>query len=264
MNLDWLERTILLIGNEEIKKLNAANVLVVGMGGVGSYAAEMICRAGVGKMTIVDGDVVDRTNRNRQLPATFDTEGKSKVEWMAQRLLDINPEVELTVINEFLKPERIAEILETKYDYVLDCIDSVTPKITLIELAYRKRYKIISSMGAGGKIDPTQVKVTDLNDTYQCKLASNIRKRLKTKKIYRGIKAVFSTEEVITESLKMTDGSNFKKSFYGTISYLPCVFGCVAASVAIRDIIGAEIEMTKRPEGLVKRTLASKKGKKLE
>jgi tRNA A37 threonylcarbamoyladenosine dehydratase len=241
MQTDWLERTALLVGADSIEKLNKAHVLIVGMGGVGSYAAEMICRAGVGKMTIVDGDVVDRTNRNRQLPATFQTEGKSKVYWMKERLLEINPELDITAINEFLIPEKIELLLQdNQFDYVMDCIDSITPKLTLIELAYRNKIKIVSSMGAGGKVDPTRLKVADISKTIQCKLASRIRKSLKQKGIKKGIKAVFSDEDVIKESLKLTDGKNFKKSFYGTISYLPCVFGCTAASVVIRDLIDQE------------------------
>lgn len=234
----WLQRTELLIKKERLEKLMKANVLVVGMGGVGSFAAEFIARAGVGKMTIVDGDVVDPTNRNRQLPALATTHGIYKVDWMKQRLLDINPELKLTVIKEFLRIERIKEIvLNNKFDYVVDAIDSITPKLTLISTCYNNNIPLISSMGAGAKLDPTQIRVVDISKTYNCKLAHYVRKRLKKYKIYKGVKTVFSPEEAPADSLMLTDGSNFKKSAYGTISYVPAAFGGVAASVVVRDLI---------------------------
>lgn len=239
MNTDWLSRTNLLVGEHCLQQLVNANVLVVGMGGVGSYAAEFICRAGVGKMTIVDGDVVDRSNRNRQLPATFSTEGKSKTDIMQERLLDINPELQLTSLQQFLIPEEITKLLTTvKFDYVVDAIDSLTPKLYLLATAYQTGTPVISSMGAGGKLDPTKIEVTDISKTKKCKLARFVRKRLRTRfKIKKGVKVVYSNEDVIEESLQMTDGTNFKKSFYGTISYLPAAFGGVCASVVIRDLI---------------------------
>jgi tRNA A37 threonylcarbamoyladenosine dehydratase len=239
MITDWLIRTQLLIGEESLKTLTQSNVLIVGMGGVGSYAAEFICRAGIGKMTIVDGDVVDRSNRNRQLPATFSTEGKDKVEIMKARLLDINPQLNLTVIKEFIIPEKIKDLLSKQtFDYVIDAIDSLTPKLYLIATAYQQKIPIISSMGAGGKLDPTKLQVSDISKTHKCKLAKFVRKRLRSKfKIKKGIKVVYSTENVIENSLQMTDGSNFKKSYYGTISYLPAAFGGVCASVVVQDLI---------------------------
>ncbi|MFN4234905.1 MAG: ThiF family adenylyltransferase [Bacteroidia bacterium] len=237
-DIHWLQRTELLIKKERLEKLINANVLVVGMGGVGSFAAEFIARAGVGKMTIVDGDVVDPTNRNRQLPALATTHGFSKVEWMKERLLAINPELDLTVINEFLRIERIKEIvLNGNYSYVVDAIDSITPKLTLISTCYNNQIPLISSMGAGAKLDPTLIRVVDISKTYNCKLAHYVRKRLKKYKIYKGVKTVFSPEEAPPDSLMYTDGSNFKKSAYGTISYLPAAFGGVAASVVVRDLI---------------------------
>ncbi|MCS7073507.1 MAG: tRNA threonylcarbamoyladenosine dehydratase [Bacteroidia bacterium] len=236
----WLGRTELLLGKEVLAKFRQKHILVVGLGGVGSFAAEFICRSGIGKMTIVDGDVVDPTNRNRQLPALATTHGVSKAEWMANRLLQINPELELTTHKFFLNPDQVEQLLETPFDYVLDCIDSVTPKVTLITLAYQKRYKIVSSMGAGGKLDPTKIKIGDISQTNVCKLASHVRKRLRKRNIYHGVKAVYSTEPVLPTSLMLTDGSNYKKSAYGTISYLPALFGCVCASVAIRDLAGIQ------------------------
>ena len=218
-DLKWLSRTELLIGQENLMKLQNSHVLVVGMGGVGSFAAEFICRAGVGTMTIVDGDVVDPSNRNRQLPALATTHGLPKAEVMAERLLAINPELKLNVIKEFLTPERAEEILSNNYDYVVDAIDSITPKLTFLKTAYEKGVRIVSSMGAGAKLDPTQLQVVDISETRICPFAQYVRKRLKEYNIHKGIKAVFSPEKPIKESLMMTDGTNFKKSAYGTISY---------------------------------------------
>lgn len=245
----WLSRTELLIGADGLQKLHNAHVLVVGLGGVGSFAAEFIARAGVGTMTIVDGDVVDPTNRNRQLPALATTHGQSKALLMAERLLAINPELNLTVVQAFLTPEKAESIFENAhFDYVMDCIDSVTPKLTLLNTAYRKNLRIVSSMGAGGKMDATQLKVGELFETYECVFAQYIRKRLRRYGVGAGIKAVFSTERVQRDSLILTDGSNFKLSAYGTISYLPAAFGGVCASVVIRDLLGTPIAMHQRPD----------------
>jgi tRNA A37 threonylcarbamoyladenosine dehydratase len=236
----WLSRTELLIGKEKLDKLINAHVLVVGMGGVGSFAAEFICRSGVGEMTIIDGDVVDPTNRNRQLPALATTHGMSKAELMGDRLMQINPELKLHIIKEFVRPERVDALLEGHFDYVVDAIDSITPKLTFIRAAYAKGLRIVSSMGAGAKLDPTKLQVVDISKTYNCPFAQQIRKQLKDSGIRKGIKVAFSPEEPIKESLMLTDGSNFKKSAYGTISYLPATFGAVLSSVVIRDLIGEE------------------------
>lgn len=246
-DLSWLSRSELLIGSTGIQTLQKTHVLVVGLGGVGSFAAEFIARAGVGTMTIVDGDVVDPTNRNRQLPALSTNHGVSKAQIMAERLLAINPALNLTTHETFLSPEAAKEILEnTKFDYIMDCIDSVTPKITLLKTAYDLKYRIASSMGAGGKMDPTQLRTGDLFDTRQCYLASLVRKRIRKMGVGKGIKTVFSLEKVKDESLILTDGSNFKKSAYGTISYLPAAFGGVMASIVIRDLLDEPIPMEKK------------------
>lgn len=235
---DWLQRSELLIKKEGLEKLSAANLLVVGLGGVGSFAAEFLARAGVGNMTIVDGDTVDITNINRQLPALHSNIGKNKVEVVAERILDINPKINLLQINEFLSPERMENILDThSFDYVLDCIDSVSPKLALIKACRRKKIKIVSSMGAGGKIDPSKVMVRDISKTNNCFLAKQIRKRLKKEGINKGFRCVFSTEIQNEESLKLTDGSQFKKSFYGTISYMPALFGLYAAAEVINYLL---------------------------
>jgi tRNA A37 threonylcarbamoyladenosine dehydratase len=232
----WQERAELLFKEEGLNRLKNANVLIVGVGGVGSFAAEFLARAGVGNLTIVDGDVVDITNINRQLPALHSTVGMSKIDVVGDRLMDINPELNLTKVQEFLSPERAFEIVEEKYDYVLDCIDSVTPKLNLIIGAKRKRVKIISSMGAGGKMEASKVKVADITNTINCMFAKTIRRRLKEHKIDK-LKVVFSSEIQDETSLKMTDGSNYKKSFYGTNSYMPGLFGLYAAETVIRYLI---------------------------
>ena len=235
--MSWLERTELLVQKEGVEKLQKANLLIVGLGGVGSFAAEFVARAGVGKMTIVDGDVFDETNKNRQLPALDSTLGKSKAKVLAARLRDINPQIELVVLEEFLTPERAFEIVTKDFDYVLDCIDSITPKINLIVAARRKKVKIISSMGAGGKLDATKVKVKDIGKTKNCTMARVIRKRLKERKVDKGVKAVYSEEVQIPSSVKITDGKNYKKSYYGTISYMPAAFGLQAAAHVVNFII---------------------------
>jgi tRNA threonylcarbamoyladenosine dehydratase len=236
-DISWLSRTQLLIGEPALLKLTRSHVMVVGLGGVGSYAAEFIARAGIGKMTIIDGDVVDPTNRNRQLPALSTNHGMSKAEIMAERLKAINPELDLTVIKEFINPEMVFTQLTASPDYVLEAIDSVTPKIFFIKTAYEQGLRIVSSMGAGAKLDPTRLQVVDISKTYNCPFAQQVRKYLKQHQIRKGIKVVFSPEAPIKESLMLTNGTPFKKSAYGTISYLPAVFGAVAASVVIRDLI---------------------------
>jgi len=235
--MSWLERTELLVQKQGLEKLQNAHILIVGLGGVGSYAAEFIARAGVGKMTIVDGDVFDETNINRQLPALQSTIGKSKTSILSARIRDINPNIQLIALEEFLSPERAFEIVTKDYDYVLDCIDSITPKINLLVAARRKKVKIISSMGAGGKLDATKIKVKDISKTKNCTMARVLRKRLKERKVDKGVKAVYSEEVQTPASVKITDGSNFKKSYYGTISYMPAAFGLQAAAHVVNYLL---------------------------
>lgn len=233
----WQERAELLFKQEGLEKLRNAKILVVGLGGVGSFAAEFLVRAGIGSMTIVDGDTVDITNINRQLPALHSTVGISKVSLVAARLMDINPELNLQCIDEFISPERAHEIVTPDYSYVLDCIDSVTPKIHLILAAKRKKVKVISNMGAGGKMDSSKVIIKDIAKTDVCPLAKQIRKRLKKEGITSGVKAVYSTEHPDQSSLQMTDGKNFKKSFFGTNSWMPAVFGLKSAEHVVRYLV---------------------------
>lgn len=239
----WIERTDLLLGTERLDKLRNANVLVVGLGGVGAYAAEMLCRAGVGNLTIVDGDVVEETNRNRQLPALVSTQGKPKAEVLEQRFRDINPDVRLLVINDFLRDEKTIELLDSnKFDYVVDCIDTLSPKVFLIYHAVSRGLKVVTSMGAGGKLDPAQVRIADISKSHDCKLARVVRKRLHRLGIRKGITAVFSPEEVPDEAIRLEQSQN-KNSTVGTISYMPAVFGCFVASVVIRDLVASSKEM---------------------
>ena len=241
MQSEWLQRTELLIKEEGIERLQSANILIVGLGGVGSFAAEFLVRSGIGNLTIADGDTVDITNINRQLPALNSTIGKNKTDVVAERILDINPEINLKKINEFLEPERMEEILtQEKFDYVLDCIDSLSPKLALIITCKRKKIKLVSVMGAGGKTDPSKVMVRDISKTNNCFLAKQIRKKLKKEQIHKGFRCVFSTEIQDENSLKMTDGSNYKKSFYGTISYMPAIFGLYATAEVIRFLLKKE------------------------
>ena len=236
-DVSWLSRTSLLIGDEALRTLEKKHLMVVGMGGVGSFAAEFIARAGIGEMTIIDGDVVDPTNRNRQLPALSTNHGKFKVQIMAERLLAINPELKLNVVQKFIEPNIVEDILLSKPDFIIEAIDSITPKINFMRFAYESQIPLVSSMGAGGKLDPTQIQIADISKTFNCPFAQQIRKTLKTHQIRKGITTVFSPEIPPKESLIMTDGTNYKKSAYGTISYMPATFGAVCASVAIRFLI---------------------------
>lgn len=238
MDTKWMERTALLVGEKGLEKLNNAHVLVVGLGGVGSYAAEAIARSGVGKMTIIDGDTVDPTNRNRQLQALVSTHGQNKAVLMGERIKLINPEITLDVIDQFKNPDDMKEFLKQKFTYVIDAIDSISPKLYLLQTAYYNNQRIISSMGAGGKMDPTKIQVVDISKTRIDPFAQYVRKRLRYMNIYKGIKAVFSDEPPAKHSIMRTDGSKYKKSAYGTISYLPAAFGLTCASVVIRDITG--------------------------
>lgn len=230
----WLERTELLLKAEKQEKLQNAQVLIVGLGGVGSFAAEFVARAGVGAITIVDGDDIDETNINRQLPALQSTKGKMKADVVAERLLDINPNLKLKVVKQFLSPEDAYAIINPKFDVVLDCIDSISPKVNLMVACLRQKVKIISAMGAGGKLDPSKVQVKDISKTRDCTMARAIKKKLKKIGLHKGIRCVFSSEIQDKESVFHTDGSNYKRSFYGTISYMPALFGLYAAAEAIR------------------------------
>ncbi len=234
---NWQQRTQLLLGDEKMERLRSAHVLVVGLGGVGAYAAEMLCRAGVGRMTIVDADMVQLTNINRQLPALHSTQGMKKVEVLEARYKDINPALNLKVLPVFLKDENIPELLDAaSYDFVVDAIDTLAPKCHLIAEALKRRIKIISSMGAGAKSDITQVRFADIGDTYHCGLSKAVRKRLQKMGIKRKLPVVFSTEQADSNAVLLTEDEMNKKSTCGTLSYMPAVFGCYLAEYVIKKL----------------------------
>lgn len=233
----WQERTELLLGEDKMQRLRKAHVLVVGLGGVGAYAAEMICRAGVGEMTIVDADTVQPSNINRQLPATHATIGRAKAEVLAERFRDINPEVKLHVKVEYLKDDMIPELLDSShFDFIVDAIDTVAPKCYLIYHALQRRLPIVSSMGAGAKKDITQVRFADLWETYHCGLSKAVRKRLQKLGMKRHLPVVFSTEQADANAVILIDNEQNKKSTAGTISYMPAVFGCYLAEYVLRKL----------------------------
>lgn len=237
MSQEWKSRTALLLGEDRMNYLSGCHVLVVGLGGVGAYAAEQLCRAGIGKMTIVDADTVNESNLNRQLPALRSTIGRPKAEVVAQRLLDINPELELTVHNEFIRDERTEAILdEANYQFVVDAIDSLSPKVFLLYHALRRRIPVVSSMGAGAKTDPSQVRIADISKTQNCALAKAVRKRLRTLGVNKGIAAVFSTEMANPDAVIEVNDEQCKRTTTGTISYMPALFGCFLSAHVLRNI----------------------------
>lgn len=235
--VNWQQRTELLLGREKTERLRRAHVLVVGLGGVGAYAAEMLCRAGIGHMTIVDADTVQPTNINRQLPALHSTLGQYKADVLAARFRDINPDIRLDVLPVYLKNEAITELLDSeRFDFVVDAIDTVAPKCYLIYNALKRGLKIVSSMGAGAKSDITQVRFADLWETYHCGLSKAVRKRLQKMGMKRKLPVVFSTEQADTNSVVLVDDEQNKKSTTGTVSYMPAVFGCYLAEYVIKRI----------------------------
>lgn len=235
--MSWTERTELLLGEENVLKLASSRVAVVGLGGVGAYAAEMLCRSGVGSMLLVDNDTVSLTNINRQLPALHSTIGRPKIEVVCERLRDINPDVRLECVRDYLTEGNVAQIITGDFDYVVDAIDTLSPKIALIRHCLAKGYPLVSSMGSGAKTDATKVRLADISRTYQCPLAHMLRKRLHKLGIREGFLAVFSEELPARESVVLEESAN-KKSQVGTISYIPAVFGCVCAQAAVQGIVG--------------------------
>ncbi|MBM3434137.1 MAG: tRNA threonylcarbamoyladenosine dehydratase [Bacteroidetes bacterium] len=235
----WLERTELLVGPEALKRVLGSHVLVVGLGGVGSFAVEFLARSGVGRLTLVDGDVVDPTNRNRQLQALSSSHGQKKAWLLRDRVRDINPECHVEAIDSFLDPEAMRQLLQTaEVDFALDCIDSVQPKLNFIRTALNERIPFISSMGAGGRVDPSKIQIAPLQESYNCPFAKHVRKRLQREYgIRKGFPVVFSSELANKDSVRLTDGSNFKKSFYGTSAWIPAAFGLHVASYTVRQLM---------------------------
>ena len=230
-------RTKLLIKDTGIEKLKKAHVLIVGLGGVGGYAAEQLCRAGVGNLTLVDGDTISITNINRQIIATSNTVGMMKTKVLEERLKSINPECNIRTISEFIRDDRMIEILKDQnYDYVVDAIDTLSPKVFLIYHCVQMGLPLVSSMGSAGKFDPTLVEVCDVKKSHTCPLAYLVRKRLSRLGVKSGFKVVFSSEPV-PEDAMIEDPSTNKRTTIGCISYMPPVFGCMCASVVIRDLL---------------------------
>ncbi|WP_016776551.1 tRNA threonylcarbamoyladenosine dehydratase [Anaerophaga thermohalophila] len=241
--MKWLERTELLIGKEKLEKLNRSHVLVAGLGGVGSWCAEMLARSGIGELTVIDGDVVNPSNRNRQLPAVISTEGMSKTDVMAARLKEINPDIVLHPFCHFHTGDDFEVLMTQRYDYVVDAIDSLSPKVFLIVAAMKNGRRLISSMGAGGKMNPEKVQITDISKSYHCNLARMVRKRLSKFGIKKGFDVVFSPEPVHKSAIIQTRGEQNKKTTVGTISYMPAIFGMMAASKVIRELAGERIRV---------------------
>lgn len=237
METNWLARTQLLLGEDKTKHLQNKNILVVGLGGVGGYAAEMLVRAGIGEMTIVDGDEISLTNVNRQLLATHSNLNKKKALLMSERLKDINPNIKLTVIDKYIKQEYIKNILNNNFDYVVDAIDTFAPKKYLIYHSLQQNLRIVSSMGAAGKLDPSKVQIANLEKSYNCKLARMLRKKLRKLGVNGGFPVVFSSEQVNPEAVVEVENEQNKKSNVGTISYMPALFGIFCASKVVNDLL---------------------------
>jgi len=236
----WKTRTKLLLEDEAINKLSKAKILVIGLGGVGAYAAEMLCRAGIGNLHIIDSDTVSASNINRQLLALKSSIGKSKVQLMKARLLDINPKLKLKAEEVYITYDILDDILDKDYDYIIDAIDTIAPKVGLLEYSINNNIPVISSMGSGGKTNPSLIQIVDFSETYNDKLARTIRKRLHKRGIYNGFKVVFSPEQINPHAVKPIENETNKKNTVGTISYMPAMFGSFMAAEIIRII--AEIE----------------------
>lgn len=226
----------MLLGSDSLQHLCNSRVAVVGCGGVGAYAAEMLARAGVGRILLLDSDCVGESNINRQLIALHSTVGRPKVEVLAERLRDINPALELTLVGEYLNEGNVGELLAGRIDCVVDAIDTLSPKIALIQYCLGFGIPLVSSMGSGAKMDATRVRIADISKTRMCPLAHMLRKRLHKLGIHEGFQAVFSEEEPIRTSMVIEESEN-KKSQVGTISYLPAVFGCVCAQAVIQLLL---------------------------
>lgn len=236
-NDDWKNRTELILGKDAVQKLAKSHVLVMGAGGVGGIALEMLVRAGVGSITVADGDRVDPTNRNRQITALCSTVGEYKTEVFRRRLLDINPDLDLTILTQYFTAEDMTQLIQPgAFDCVLDAIDTVAPKTALLIACVQNGIPVVSSMGSGAKLDPEAVRTLDISKTAVCPLARAVRTNLRKAGIHRGVTAVFSTEPSISHAVMEVSEQN-KRSTTGTISYMPAVFGCHCASAVIRHLI---------------------------
>jgi tRNA A37 threonylcarbamoyladenosine dehydratase len=232
------QRTHILVGDEGLARLRAAHVLVAGLGGVGSYTTEALARAGIGRLTLVDLDVVAASNLNRQLPALHSTIGRRKVDVVTERVLDINPACGVTPRAEFIRAEDMEGLLAPGFDFVVDAIDSLNCKAALVETAVKLGIPVASSMGAGGKLDPTRIVVGDVMDSEVCPLARNMRKYLRRRGIERGVTAVWSTEPSCAPLPPEPTGAGRDRAVNGTISYMPALFGLTLAGIAVQSLLG--------------------------
>lgn len=235
---NWKERTSLLVGEQTLRRFAEASVAVIGVGGVGGYAAEMIVRAGIGHIIILDSDEVNASNKNRQLLALDSTIGRPKCDVLSERLLDINPELDIKIIKDYLE-DPATLLAGLRIDFLVDAIDTLSPKLSLIKYCVDNRIPLVSSMGAGAKFDVTKIRIADISKSFNCPLAYIVRKRLRHIGISKGFKVVFS-EELPDENAIVPDNGRNKKSQVGTISYLPAVFGCACAQVAIEHLRNLE------------------------
>lgn len=230
------ERSRLVFDDEGIERLKGSHVLVAGVGGVGGFVVEALARAGVGRLTIVDHDQVSPSNLNRQIIALESTLGKNKALVMQARIQDINPECEVVTIQRFLKPDDMDELLQSDFDYVVDAIDSLNCKVALVATAFQKGFKVVSSMGAGRRIDPSKIQITDVSKTHTCGLARNMRQRLKKQGIHKGVRVVFSTE-LPKEPGPMEEIEGARgRVVNGTASYMPGIFGLMLSGIVIQDL----------------------------
>ncbi|WP_092997365.1 tRNA threonylcarbamoyladenosine dehydratase [Thiohalomonas denitrificans] len=231
------QRTAIILGEAGILRLRRAHILVAGLGGVGSYAVEALARAGIGRLTLIDHDIVAGSNLNRQLPALCSTVGRLKTDVMAERVADINPHCDVQLIKRFIRSDDVDELLVGSYDFVIDAIDSLNCKVSLLMAAHERRIPVISSMGAGGKLDPSRIVVGDVMDTDNCPLARVIRKRLRRRGAGRGIGAVWSNEPSCAPLPPEPTESGRDRAVNGTISYLPALFGLTLAGTVIQRLV---------------------------
>ena len=254
MGENWKERTGMLIGEDGLERLGRSAVVVAGAGGVGGYAAEMLVRAGIGHLVVIDSDVVSDSNRNRQILALKSTVGRPKCEVLAERLLDINPDLDIITLHTYItasyhsdgtpfdepgetSPQSLLDGM--KIDFLVDAIDTVAPKLSLIKYCVDRHIPLVSSMGAGAKMDVTKVRITDISRSYNCPLAHVVRKRMRKMRVHKGFKVVFSEELADMDAIVPCDELN-KKSQVGSVSYLPAVFGCACAQAAVKGILGMD------------------------
>lgn len=230
-------RTELLIGKQGVTKLAESTVAIFGVGGVGSYVVEALARSGIGKLVLIDHDTVSLTNINRQLPALQSTIGQAKVEVMKQRILDINPDCQVEAIQQFYDKAQSEALIRSEYTYIVDAIDSITAKVDLIVTAMDQKIPIVSSMGAGNKLDPTQFKVTDISKTHSCPMAKAVRKILRDRGVTKGLTVVFSTEIPLTPSEPYAEEVGVRRQLPGSMAFVPSVAGLFLASAVVNDIL---------------------------